>query len=403
MSATGIMTRLARIDSPIHNTGKPFEGSDLPGLQEVLRGDSGLLDGFLTLSSESMERGDFFRLVISIGNYYRDLGDVSRAEELYTLWLDRWSSGCPLGLIAEALLQRADVYKVQGKCREAIADFERGRRIYLQLNVPVAAGRVENILGLNYALRGKIKRAKSYIRHALQSFEHFNEVVDSGIAQMNLGVVSSLLGDYDAALSSYHRARSHFEEVGDPARLALLHYRIGMAFLAKRSFGDATRQFDRTASLGKKAGSPTFQGLSNLGKANVLFELGDVKASLTFANQAREALSTHDNRIHAADLFLLKGKIHRSEKRFELAEWYFRTSLTINQAIENQYGTAECNRQLGILYARSDRKSEARVVLEHSLRTFQGIGALHDAKSVSLELTKMGGYSIHETRGTHQE
>ncbi|MDL1892120.1 tetratricopeptide repeat protein [Sphingobacteriales bacterium CHB3] len=368
MSPTGMMPRLIRIDSPIHNTGNPFEGSDMPGLQEALQGNSGLPDGFLKLWSESMEKEDFFRLVISIGNYYRDLGDASRAEELYNLGLDRWSSGCSLSLLAEALLQRADVYKTQGKWREAIADFERGRRIYQQLNIPVAAGRVENILGLSYALRGKIKRAKSYIRHALQSFEHFNEVVDSGIAQMNLGVVSSLLGDYDAALSSYHRARSHFEEVGDPARLALLHYRIGMAFLAKRSFGDAARQFDRTASLGKKASSPTFQGLSNLGRAIILFELGDMKASLTFANQAREALSTHDNRIHAADLFLLKGKIYRSEKRLELAEWYFRTSLSINQAMENRYGVAECCRQLGILYACSDKKSGARIALEKSLR-----------------------------------
>ncbi|MBX2992096.1 MAG: tetratricopeptide repeat protein [Bacteroidetes bacterium] len=398
-----MIPRSARTDSLIRSTGTPLEGSDLPGLQEALRGNSGLLNRFLTLSSESMEKGDLFRLVISIGNYCRDFGDYSRAEELYTLGLDQWSSGCPLGLLAEALLQRGDVYRAQGKWREATADFECGRRIYLQLNVPVAVGRVENILGLSYALRGKIKRAKSYIKHALQSFEHFNEVVDSGIAQMNLGVVSNLLGDYDAALSSYQRARSHFEEVGDPARLALLHYRMGMTFLAKCSFGDATRQFDRTASLGKKAGSPTFQGLANLGRANILFALGDVKASLKFANHAREALSTHDHRIHAADLFLLKGKIYRSEKRFELAEWYFHTSLSINQALENQYGVAECYRQLGALYACSNKNGEARVVLEKSLRTFRTIGALHDAESVLSELTTMGGYSIHETRGTHQE
>ena len=377
--------------------------SELPGLQELLLSNTTLLESLLATWSETLAKDDFLQLVITIGDCYKQRGDLSRAEGMYTLGLAQKGSDCQLNLVGEAFMQRGDVYSRQGRWRDASADLDQSRKIYKQLNELVALGRAENILGINYAVRGKTKRAKTYIKRALQSFEQFEETLLSGIAQMNLGVVHSLLGDYDGALSSYHRARSHFEEAGDLARLAEIHHKCGMAFLEKRVYDEALREFELTASFSAKCNTLRFTGLAKLGKANVYYQLGDLQAALSLANQSLDSFSIHDDRLNLADVYLLKGKIHREMKKNEFAEWYVQTSLKINLAIENQFSVGECYYQLGILHKLCSKLRESRRAFEKSLECFASIGAIHDVKRVRAELRSIRGKSGDEIRRTRQQ
>jgi tetratricopeptide (TPR) repeat protein len=365
-------------------------------LQDWLLSNAVSLEALLSKWSESLSKNEFIRLVLLIGGCFKQRGEMNLAEVMYTLGLSQRGGDSQLPVVGEVYMQRADLYSRLGRWKEANADLDQCRKIYKYLDEPVALGRVESILGANYAARGKIKRAQAYIKRALHSFEQFDETLLAGVAHMNLGTVSCLLGDYDGSLSQYHRAKSHFEEAGDLARLAELHHKCGRVYLAKNALRDALHEFDLTGSLSREVGSKKLTALSKLGKANAYFQGGDLRASLQLANQSLESLSFHDDWLDLAEVYLLKGKIHREINKYEFSEWYFHTSLRINARLENLFGVAECYHQLGVLSKSRGRMEEARLSLKKSLDLFRKIGAAHEVQRVTAQLSNIGRASADE-------
>lgn len=369
-----------------------------PVLREAVTLNPVQLDLLLTTFSESCPKEEFAGIVMAIGDFFRQKGDLVQAESMYTLGMAEASRNRQPGILGEALLKRGMIYSNQGRWKHATADLDEGRRIYRQLNEPVAIGKAENILGLNHAMRGNVKQARSHIKRALQSFDHYDETLLSGVAQMNFGGVLCLLRDFDGALSYYHRAKSRFAEAGDVARLAHVHHHLGMVYLAKGAYGEALRSFEQAATLGARIGSKKLMGLAKLGKAHVVLAQGDLEAALSFANQSMTAFSVEHDRWNVADLYMLKGKIHREKKRVELAEWYFRACLAIHENLENKFGAAESHFQLGILSRYRAAPGDAREAFANSIKLFKSVGALHEVKRVEEELSSLKGKTTHETR-----
>lgn len=346
---------------------------------------------------------DFVRLAISIGDAYKRRGDLVQAERLYTLGLAQRTGGCQLQLLADAYIRRGDVYTRLKRWKNANIDLERGRHIYEKLSKPVAIGKAENILGIIFAARGKMKQARTFMRRALESFEKSDETLLSGIAHVNLGVVQSVFGDIDGAISHYHRARSHFEEAGDLARLGELHYRLGTAYLEKDEYAKALREFESTVTLAGQCNSKHLTIVSKIGKANTYYRMGDSRAALRLADQVLNSISIHDDQLSLAQLYLLKGRIHRDMKRRELAEWYFHTSLRINQALEQQFAIGECHYQLGVLHSQWGNAWEAKRAFGKSRASFKAIGASREVERVTNERIRVKEHIGDEIRRTRQQ
>lgn len=172
--------------------------------------------------------------------------------------------------------------------------------------------------------------------------------------------------EIDDCASSFHRARSLFEEEGDLARLGDLHFRRGMAFLAKKEYENALREFEVTTVLSVTSPSPRLACLAKFGKASVYYEQQDFRVALRLADQSLEGCWLQDEDEILAEVFMLKGKICRAMKRFEFAEWFFQTSLRLYNSLENREGAAECNYQLGMLLELRGRHTEARRMMERS-------------------------------------
>ncbi|MBI5472737.1 MAG: tetratricopeptide repeat protein [Ignavibacteriae bacterium] len=369
---------------------------------DMVGSNNGKLNQILSQCAEQMSKESFLRLVISLGDLFAQYGELSRAEEMYTIALAQGELHGEHSAIGEALIRRGAIYSRLGRWKDSQSDLVQGRRIYQDLHEEKGIGRAESLLGFNYALGGDTKKAQTYIRRAIDAFERLEERQFSGGALMNLGVVFRILGDFDSAMSQFQRARSNFEEVGDLERLAELHHQIGMTLLAKELVEPALRAFELSATVSAGLNNNKIRGLSFLGKANAFFQIGDLRTSLSLADQALDHFSIFEDRLLVADVYKLKGAIHCKLMKLELAHWYLFTSLKIHGEVGSCVGLGDCYFELGRLHAARGRMLDAKRVLQLSADAYTKAGAAHELKRVSLELFAIRGKRTNELRRSRQ-
>ena len=123
------------------------DGLEKPDQQSVLV--NGKLNQMLARCAERLDKEKFLRLVISLGDLFAQYGELSRAEEMYTVALAQGELHSEHSAIGEALIRRGAVYSSLGRWKDSKSDLVQGRRIYQNLNEEKGIGRAESLLGFN--------------------------------------------------------------------------------------------------------------------------------------------------------------------------------------------------------------------------------------------------------------
>jgi tetratricopeptide (TPR) repeat protein len=329
--------------------------------------------------------------MLGIGDIFKVHGETNRAEELYTMALAQGAKGGEKEYVAEAHMRRGEIYSRTARWKQSTADLGRSRAIYSELKHYGALGRVENILGTNFAEQGQIKKAVEYFTRALTLFERTRQTQMAGVALMNLGITYNIIGNYDSAVVHYKRAQSCFEEVGDLNRLAELHHNMGMTYLSRRMFKESIREFNTSYALSSSLQNASLMGLASLGKASAYHNLQDLPVALKFVSQAIEFFTKSGERVSLADAYKVKGMIHRDMKSFDTAASYLQTSLRINTEINNQLNAGESYFEIGILETTRKKKEEALQAFRNARTAFKKVGAQGDMKKTQDRINALEG------------
>jgi len=338
------------------------------------------LDQLITLCHDRLATEEVCQVMLGIGDIFKVHGETDRAEEMYTMALAQGEKCGEKGYIAEARMRRGEIYSRKARWKQSAADLGRSRVIYSELKRHEALGRVENILGTNYAEQGQTTKAVEYFTRALTLFERTRQTQMAGVALMNLGITYNIIGNYDSAVVHYKRAQSCFEEGGDLNRLAELHHNMGMNYLSRRVFKEALREFDASYTLSSSLQNRSLMGLANLGKANAYHDLCDLPVALKLVSQEIEFFVTSGEKVGLADAYKMKGMIHRDMKSFDTAASYLHTSLRINTEINNQLNAAESYFEIGVLETDRKRNEEAIRTFLKAREAFKKVGAREDVK-----------------------
>jgi tetratricopeptide (TPR) repeat protein len=356
---------------------------DLPSVQEQL-------DRFITLTSEHLQADDQCLVLLDIGDLFKGRGEMGRAEELYSRALVKARATHQKSLVGEAYLRRGEVYSRKGLWRQSISDLKSSRDIFEDLKHQSALGRVENVVGTNYAEQGQLSRAVESFERALVLFERTSQHQMAGVVQMNLGIINNIIGNHDRALTHFKRAQSSFEALGDQVRLGELHHNLGMTFLTKGLLKESIREFGASSLLAIKNHSVGLIGLSCLGKANAYHRMRDYSLALQLVNQAVGLFTQCNDRLSLADAYRLKGMIHRDMDSLHAAESYLATSVRINEEFGNQLNLAESYVEIGLLAAKQKRQKEAEVAFRKAIIGFRRVGALEDVRKTTQVMKTMG-------------
>lgn len=348
--------------------------------------DRATLDQAITFCTTVLGPADVAEVVMEIGDIHRNLGDLLRAEELYTLAIAQGDTCDDQSVMGEGFLRRGDLYSRQGRWKESSADLNESRRIYKRMSNRSGLGRVENIIGTNFAIQGKLKKAKSSYAHALAAFEKSEELLMTGTVLMNLGIVHNILGFYDKALGYYRRAESYFTRTGNVQRLMELHHNMGMSQLYKEAYTDAMKQFDMCIKYATRLHHVNTLATASLGKASTCHRMSDNRLALVFANQALHFYTMSNDRGGIADAYKVKGMIHRDQKQYTVALSLLQTSIRLNQEIGNTLNLAEAFYELAVLERNRGNHEEASRVFTNALALFTTIGAGKEAERTRKEL-----------------
>ncbi|MGA9120583.1 MAG: tetratricopeptide repeat protein [Bacteroidota bacterium] len=357
--------------------------------------ESEFLDHVITLCQTALPGEEVSPVLLEIGDIFKKTGEMQRAAEMYSLVLsiDERSTGA-LGKSvnrAEALMRRGEVRSCLGRWKESQGDLVRSRSLFAALKEKVAVGRVDNILGTNYAEQGDLTLAWRFFQRAYAVFEESDQKELTGTVLMNLGIILNIRGLYDEALGQYRRAQSCFEQLGDMRRLAQLHHNIGMTHLQREQTNEAIKEFNLSYFLGSKQNLVPIMASAEFGKASAFYKRQDPALALKLVAQAIGQFEKCGDRLGQADGYKLKGMIHRDLKQYALAASYFRTSLRLDQELDNKLNAAETRFEMGIMERRRRKRQAALQAFTEALDLFRKVGAAGEIKKAETEIRTLTG------------
>jgi len=196
-------------------------------------------------------------------------------------------------------------------------------------------------------------------------------------------------GDFAAALSAFAEGIEVAEAAGVHDALADL---LGMAALVEAAWGhlrQATETASRATSLAETGAQPQEPQSAIVAQAWVRADQGDLVGAQEFVHRAVDAAPTHDGRVLAALLALVKARLLRADGDAELATAELR-------AASNSYGVEHdgwLSQSLVVDEAKTlvaqHRLSEAVSVIEHS-RGRDQVGSLLVLQRAATEAGERG-------------
>ncbi len=318
------------------------------------------------------------RMLIELGRYHDELGDLHRSEEVLVDAVAR-ARGLPgddsnLALALIGLAQtRADLSQFSSARElgnEAYAILTKiGHRKGL-----MAAHRV---LGVACWRLGDLAQAEEQQRAGLAIAETDGTPAEHGHALIDLANTYSHKGKERLAetLALYETAAGIFAEIRDPsaeARVlmnrALLHHFAGQTEEALRVMTDALAAAERSRS-------PIWIGYCSLNLAQFFTERGDPARARPLIERAATLLDPMGDQLAHQQTTMIRGMIAELEGDYPVAEATFQDALTIARDLTLSAEIAEMLFRLAGLSLRIGDVPRAKLYLEEAREA--GIGTLH--------------------------
>ncbi len=389
-NVTGLVRDMEKMQRFERGSARNMRGAARGPKQACAVTDNEFLDQLITLCQTALPGDDVPPVLLEIGDIFKTTGEMQRAVEMYSLVLSledgKRKADHQSVNRAEALLRRGEVHSSLGRWKESRADLVRSRSLFTSLKEKVSVGRIDNILGTNYAEQGNLTLARKFFQKAYTEFEESDQKELTGTALMNLGILLNIRGQYAEALGHYRRALSYFEQLGDVRRLAQLHHNIGMTHLQRSMTDEAIKEFNLSYFLGTKQDLVPIMATAVFGKANAYYRQADLALSLKLVTQAIELFEQCGDRLGQADGYKLKGMISRDLKTYTLATSYFQTSLRLNRELDNKLNAAETSFELGVMEQQRRKPQAALDAFTAAQDLFREIGASEEARKAEMEI-----------------
>jgi DNA-binding CsgD family transcriptional regulator len=125
------------------------------------------------------------------------------------------------------------------------------------------------------------REAASYLETALDLLDRGTSPAADGadVVAEELARARQRLGEYDAAMALWRRARDAAERAGDPARVARVERRMGLASYWSGHYADALAHYEAGLADGATAGDDALVAQLRLAKGNCLLALGQHAAA----------------------------------------------------------------------------------------------------------------------------
>ena len=243
----------------------------------------------------------------------------------------------------------------------------------MRLDTMTGACRIDVLLALSQELREKdFNQALSLAEEALNYSRNYKKGDELGTAHYTLGYLSHSVNDFVSAVKHYKKALPIFENENNLSQLADTYSQLGALFQSKSDYEQSLENYSLALDLFGSLRDSLNMGLTSIGMANSLSNLGQRNKALEVLNNAKPMISdkpywinyymilgdlytsSGDHQIgldafyQAAEICIAINDMRKLAMIYEyLAETYFELSI-YDKSAEYYFQTIALNKKLNI-------------------------------------------------------
>jgi CHAT domain-containing protein len=356
--------------------------AEIAALTSWAAGLKALIDGQMQLAVSELE--DSERRFLAAGKIHT--GAATQVSKLIALsMLGRYEEAIECGLRARRVFLDYNDVLAAGKIEHNIGNLYFRRDRYREAEIFQSAARdrfaalhdqkqlatVNNCLANTYALLHKFKAAEEIFDQALKQAEAAGQPVTLAGIEGNIGLFALMQGRYDRALDFLERSRQHYISLGLTIQAILAEHEIADAYLELNLTPEALTIYERVIPIFAEHGMRAEQARAQAYRGRALMLLGRTKEAQRCLDQAQRLYAAEENPVGAALVELTHAQLLYREAKFEgarmmasQAEPALLLSGSWQRLLIGRWLRGEADRALGNV-------GPARELLEQTLREAQ--------------------------------
>ena len=242
--------------------------------------------------------------------------------------------------------------------------------------------RAENVAAAGAFALGSLSEAERGFGRALQLAERLSDELMMARCANNLGNVAFYLGNDGAALGYYRLAGARFESVGHRHGLAETLINTGLVWRDLSRLLDSQEAAERALETAELIANRRLLAQALAMRGEALGLAGDVPLGRAQLRRALLLAREQEDRLAEVEALSFSGNLEREAQNYEAAEQLGREALAMATNLAHPWTIAEVQRDLGELYARAGRTTDAARAFQAAAAAYQQLGAQSRAERV---------------------
>ncbi len=296
-----------------------------------------LLNRVISFGTLLNRKFDIKSLIMVKGDILKDIGETSKAEEVYRNLIDIYGGQNEDELLAETYKDLGDLYKIKKLPNEGIKSLKKALGIYKRIGNKLEVSKTYNNLGNIYMIENSLKTALSYYRKALKVQRKLIAHEEVASTLNNIAVVYGMTNKFKKALKIFTISLTIKKEIGNKGEIARTLNNIGYCYEIIGDARNAAEVLHEAMRYNKEIDSKG-ELLFNLENLTVLmYSTGQLKESISYLKEGINLAIALNNKPHTSifslylgAVFIRLGKLTEGFKQFEYAE-------NILKTIEDKY------------------------------------------------------------------
>jgi tetratricopeptide (TPR) repeat protein len=352
----------------------------------------------LALALDDAHRLGQVSLFLSIHFYYMSAPDHAITSAQRALALGTASGDAVLYALANnylglAYLGQGDYRQAVACLRQAVASFDGAWRHerFGQVIRPAVSSRA--VLTVCYAELGTFAAGSALGAEGFQIAATADCAPSLMFASWGAGLLALRQGDLPRALPRLERAVRICYEADLPAYLAWMAAALGSAYALAGRVADAVSLLTQTMEQSETTGRVLFETLCRLSLVEAYLIAGRLKEAQVLAEPALAHARERQEQGHEAYALRLLGAIaaRREPLEHEQAAAHYQQALALTEALGMRPLQAHCHRGLGMLYAATGQREQARSELMTAIEMYQSMDMTFWLPETEAALAQMEG------------
>jgi len=300
---------------------------------------------------------------------------------------------------ADALKEAGNIHSIRGEWELAERAYKESMELHNQLGELGDVAAINLSIGANNFERGNLDEAMNFCDDALKTAKEINDVSLQASSYSLMGVIHSVRKDWENALDCYQKAIEEYEQIGEDRKIAHINMNLANVYADMKCPDEADKYYAQSEESARKCGDERFLGFILMNRAELKVgakqRLGlsakrietnvlrpDAKAAKELCDEALSIMRSIYDKPGIAEIYRVYGLIYCELEEWDLAESFFKNSMSTHEESNSNLGMAEIHREMGQMYQKRQMYTEALKCFQQAHQSFQELGMSDEAQRV---------------------